>query len=84
MRICTWNINSVRIRLDQVMRLLSEHQPDILCLQEIKVANELFPENLGEELGYHHRLIHGQKAYHGVAILSRLPLVKAEPRYWSG
>ena len=84
MRICTWNINSVRIRLDQVMRLLSEQQPDVLCLQEIKVANELFPENLGEELGYSHRLIHGQKAYHGVAILSRLPFVKAEPRYWCG
>jgi len=84
MRICTWNVNSVRIRLDHVMRLLEEYQPDVLCLQEIKVINELFPEGLGEELGYSHRFIHGQKAYHGVAILSRLPIVKAEPRYWCG
>ena len=84
MRICTWNINSVRIRLEQVTRLLKEQQPDVLCLQEIKVANELFPPDLGQELGYSHRLIHGQKAYHGVAILSRLPFVKAEPRHWCG
>jgi exodeoxyribonuclease-3 len=84
MRICTWNINSVRIRLDHVMRLLREQQPDVLCLQEIKVADELFPAGLGEELGYSHRLIHGQKAYHGVAILSRLPFVRAEPRHWCG
>ena len=84
MRICTWNVNSVRIRLDHVMRLLEKYQPDVLCLQEIKVINELFPEGLGEKLGYCHRFIHGQKAYHGVAILSRLPIVKAEPRYWCG
>ena len=46
MRICTWNINSVRIRLESVERLLKEQRPDILCLQEIKVANELFPPGL--------------------------------------
>jgi exodeoxyribonuclease-3 len=48
------------------------------------VADELFPEALGEALGYRHRLIHGQKAYHGVAILSRLPFARAETRHWCG
>jgi exodeoxyribonuclease-3 len=67
MRICTWNVNSVRIHVSHVERLLEEQQPDLLCLQEIKVVNELFPAGLGEALGYKHRLIHGQKAYHGVA-----------------
>ena len=83
MRICTWNINSVRIRLESVERLLKEQRPDILCLQEIKVANELFPPGLGEALGYNHRLIHGQKAYHGVAILSRLPLPPDAPALYA-
>ncbi len=82
MRICTWNINSVRIRQELVERLLEEQQPDILCLQEIKVANEFFPHGLGEALGYRHRLIHGQKSYHGVAILSRLPFARDETRQW--
>ncbi len=84
MRICTWNINSVRLRRDSVERLLAEHEPDILCLQEIKVADELFPQGIGEALGYHHQHVHGQKAYHGVAILSRLPFAKAETRHWCG
>jgi len=84
MRICTWNVNSVRIRLENVERLLREQEPDILCLQEIKVVNEMFPETLGEALGYRHRLIHGQKAYHGVAILSRLPFERAVTRHWCG
>ena len=84
MRICTWNVNSVRIHVSHVERLLEEQQPDLLCLQEIKVVNELFPAGLGEALGYKHRLIHGQKAYHGVAILSRLPLIASETRHWCG
>ncbi len=84
MRICTWNINSVRIHVSHVERLLEEQQPDILCLQEIKVVNELFPGGLGHALGYEHQLIHGQKAYHGVAILSRLPFVRSETRRWCG
>ena len=84
MRICTWNVNSVRIHVSHVERLIEEQQPDLLCLQEIKVVNELFPTGLGEALGYHHRLIHGQKAYHGVAILSRLPFTHTETRHWCG
>ena len=77
MKIATWNINSVRLRVDLAARFLREHAPDVLCLQEIKVANELFPAEPFKKLGYVHQAINGQKAYHGVAILSRLPFKKA-------
>jgi exodeoxyribonuclease-3 len=73
MRIASWNVNSVRTRLDQVRGWLEQEQPEVLCLQETKVADELFPHAAFEELGYA-RAISGQKAYNGVAILSRLPL----------
>jgi exodeoxyribonuclease-3 len=73
MRIATWNVNSVRTRLEQVLAWLGQEQPDVLCLQETKVVDELFPSNAFESLGYQ-LAISGQKAYNGVAILSRLPL----------
>jgi exodeoxyribonuclease-3 len=73
MRIATWNVNSVRTRLEQVLAWLGQEQPDVLCLQETKVVDELFPRNAFESLGYQ-LAISGQKAYNGVAILSRLPL----------
>lgn len=73
MRIATWNVNSVRTRLDQVCAWLAREQPEVLCLQETKVADELFPLQAFEELGYA-VAISGQKAYNGVAILSRLSL----------
>ena len=73
MRIATWNVNSVRTRLEQVLAWLGQEQPDVLCLQETKVVDELFPRPAFESLGYQ-LAISGQKAYNGVAILSRLPL----------
>jgi exodeoxyribonuclease-3 len=73
MRIATWNVNSVRTRLDQVVAWLELQQPDVLCLQETKVADGLFPHAAFQALGYG-TAISGQKAYNGVAILSRLPL----------
>ena len=76
MKIASWNINSVRHRILQVGRFLRERQPDVLCLQETKVVNELFPFPAFNKLGYVHHAIHGQKVYHGVAILSRLPFRK--------
>ncbi len=76
MRVATWNINSVRHRIGLVTRFLRDQQPDILALQETKVVNELFPAEAFAKLGYTHHAIHGQKAYHGVAILSRLPFAK--------
>ena len=73
MRIATWNVNSVRTRLEQVLAWLAAEQPEVLCLQETKVADELFPLAAFQALGYE-AAISGQKAYNGVAILSRLPI----------
>ena len=73
MRIATWNVNSVRTRLDQVLAWLQQERPEVLCLQETKVTDELFPREAFEGLGYA-TAISGQKAYNGVAILSRLSL----------
>lgn len=73
MKIATWNINSVRLRAPLAARFLREHKPDVLCLQETKCPNELFPAKEFEKLGYVHQAIHGQKGYNGVAVLSRLP-----------
>jgi exodeoxyribonuclease-3 len=73
MRIATWNVNSVRTRLDQVVAWLEQNQPEVLCLQETKVADALFPHAAFRALGYE-TAISGQKAYNGVAILSRLPM----------
>lgn len=72
--IATWNINSVRLRLPLVLLLLKTRAPDILCLQETKCPNGSFPEAALKKSGYRHIEIHGQKGYHGVAIISRLPL----------
>ena len=71
--IATWNINSVRLRIDLVVRYLLEHQPDVLCLQETKCPDANFPFGAFRDAGYPHIAINGQKGYHGVVVLSRLP-----------
>jgi exodeoxyribonuclease-3 len=73
-KIASWNINSVRLRMPQVARFLTEQAPDVLCLQEIKTVEEFFPHEAFEQLGYGYRAVHGQKGYHGVATVSRIPL----------
>ncbi|HVV27039.1 MAG TPA: exodeoxyribonuclease III [Rhizomicrobium sp.] len=73
LKIATWNVNSVRHRIALVTRFLRDEQPDVLCLQETKVTDELFPAEPLRKLGYVHQALHGQKAYHGVAVLSKLP-----------
>jgi exodeoxyribonuclease-3 len=78
MKIATWNINSVRLRIELVLRFLKQSQPDVLCLQETKVINDLFPGEPLRKAGYVHQAINGQKGYHGVAILSRLPFRRTE------
>ncbi len=78
--IATWNINSVRLRMPIVERLLIEHAPDVLCLQETKVPDELFPEKAFRKLGYEHIAFHGQKGYHGVATVARRPIEVVEKR----
>lgn len=71
--IATWNINSVRLRLPLVEHFLAEHRPDVLCLQETKCTNDQFPDKALKALGYAHVALHGQKGYHGVATVSKLP-----------
>ncbi|WP_413360066.1 exodeoxyribonuclease III [Prochlorococcus sp. MIT 1201] len=73
MQIATWNVNSIRTRLDQVQAWLQDAQPDLLCLQETKVDDPQFPHEVFEAQGYQVHF-HGQKAYNGVAIVSRQPL----------
>lgn len=79
MKIATWNVNSVKSRIDHLRGYLKEHKPDILCLQELKCMDENFPLLEIQDLGYN-AAIHGQKTYNGVAILSRLPLEDVTPR----
>jgi exodeoxyribonuclease-3 len=82
--VATWNINSVRLRLPLVERFLLEHRPDVLCLQETKCPDELFPFGAFEALGYGHIAISGQKGYHGVATIARRPLEIVEKRRFCG
>jgi exodeoxyribonuclease-3 len=72
-RIATWNVNSVRARLERLLPWLSEVQPDVVCLQETKCEDHVFPREEIEELGYQ-IAAHGQKTYNGVAILSKRPI----------
>jgi exodeoxyribonuclease-3 len=80
LKIATWNINSVRLRLPLVERFLEQDGPDVLCLQEIKCREAEFPSSSLKKLGYQHVAINAQKGYHGVAIVSRLPLVDVDRR----
>ncbi|MDJ1158699.1 exodeoxyribonuclease III [Chelatococcus sp. SYSU_G07232] len=74
--VTTWNVNSVRLRLDHVARFVAESKPDVLCLQETKCPDDRFPLSAFRSLGYAHIAINGQKGYHGVAVLSRLPFAE--------
>ena len=69
--VTTWNINSVRLRIEQVRRFLHEVAPDVLCLQETKCPEDRFPLETLQSFGYRHVVHCGQKGYNGVAILSR-------------
>ena len=84
MKIATWNINSVRLRLPLVTRFLETERPDVLCLQETKTVNETFPAAAFRALGYGHQHIRGMKSYNGVAILSRLPFCETGGKDWVG
>lgn len=82
--LATWNINSIRLRAELVLKLLREEAPDILCLQECKSPVEKMPFDLFAQAGYGHWVARGQKGYNGVAILSRLPLEDAGHIDWCG
>lgn len=77
--VTTWNINSVRLRIGQVERLLTALQPDVLCLQETKCPNDCFPLKQLKSFGYPYVVGTGQKGYNGVAILSRFSFAQTEP-----
>ena len=73
MIIATWNVNSVRQRLDHLLGYLKEQEPDVLCLQELKCQDDAFPRLEVESAGYN-VAVHGQKTFNGVAILSKRPV----------
>ena len=82
MRIATWNINSVRLRLLQVLRFIKEQDIDIICLQETKSPNENFPSEEFEKLGFEHQHYRGEKSYNGVAILSKTKFLSGSYINW--
>ena len=83
MKIATWNVNSIKVRLDAALGWLKEASPDVVALQEIKCLDENFPTEPFEALGYN-CAVHGQKTYNGVAILSKRPLEDVTPRLPGG
>ena len=82
MRLTTWNVNSVRLRIDLLPELIARTGADVFCLQETKVVDQDFPRAAFAALGYEHQVISGQKSHHGVAILSRLPFKTSGARNW--
>jgi exodeoxyribonuclease-3 len=82
LKIASWNINSVRARIALIERLIREEKPDILCLQETKAVDEVFPADLFRRLGYRHQQLKGQRMHHGVAIVSRVPLREPASHDW--
>jgi exodeoxyribonuclease-3 len=82
--VSTWNINSVRLRAGLVTQFLADHAPDVLCLQETKCPDDRFPLSDFRKLGYEHIAIHGQKGYHGVAVLSKFAFSTQDSRVFCG
>ena len=76
MRIATWNINSVRLRIAHVLRFIKEYDIDVLCLQETKTEDKFFPIDSFNNIGMNHISIRGEKSYNGVAIISNIPFLK--------
>ncbi len=83
-KITTWNINSVRLRIDLVAKFLKSARPDVLCLQETKCPDDAFPLKRFHRLGYEYSAINGQKGYHGVAVLSRVPFERFDVHSFCG
>ncbi|MGX9390855.1 exodeoxyribonuclease III [Nitrobacteraceae bacterium UC4446_H13] len=79
-KLTTWNINSVRLRIELVAKFIKAARPDVLCLQETKCPDDAFPLKRFKRLGYEHVALNGQKGYHGVAIVSKLPFDSTDVR----
>jgi exodeoxyribonuclease-3 len=84
LKVTSWNVNSVRLRLASLRRFVDEHQPDVLCLQETKVVDDSFPRVEIEAMGFPHSFVHGMKSYNGVAIFSKRPFVETTTLGWCG
>ena len=80
----SWNVNSVRRRLDQLKQIIDRWAPDVLCLQELKAGEEDVPAEAIAAAGYPHKAVAAQAGYNGVAILSRFPLKDVETFSWAG
>jgi len=83
-KVTTWNINSVRLRIDLVAKFIKAARPDILCLQETKCPDDAFPLKRFKRLGYDSVALNGQKGYHGVVVLSRLPFDRFDIQSFCG
>lgn len=83
-KLVTWNINSIRIRLDLLKKLADDWQPDIICLQEVKAKEEDFPFAEVKSLGFEHIALYGMPGYNGVAILAKTPFKMTEKIDWVG
>jgi exodeoxyribonuclease-3 len=77
MLIATWNVNSITVRLEAVLKWLQVVQPDVLCLQETKIINDKFPSQAFQQLGYFSEFT-GQPTYNGVAIITKKPMTNVE------
>lgn len=83
MKVASWNVNSIKARKERLLAWLKLHEPDVLCLQELKTELEGFPAQELEELGYHSAAV-GQRSYNGVAILSKHPIEDARTGFDDG
>ena len=83
-KLATWNVNSIRIRLELLKKLIELENPDIICLQEVKAKEEDFPFADIRAMGYPEIALYGMAGYNGVAILSKTPLKKPQPMNWVG
>jgi exodeoxyribonuclease III len=84
LKLTTWNINSVRLRIDLVAKFIKATRPDILCLQETKCPDDKFPLRRFKRLGYENVALNGQKGHHGVVVLSRLPFERSKIQSFCG
>jgi len=82
--VTTWNINSVRLRIDLVAKFIKSARPDVLCLQETKCPDDAFPLKRFKRLGYENVALNGQKGYHGVSVISRLPFAQTGVQNFCG
>jgi exodeoxyribonuclease III len=80
MKIATWNVNSIKSRIDHVLSWCTANQPDVLCLQETKIVDEKFPSAKLRAIGYSHIEAVGERAYNGVAMISRHPLTDIQTK----